>query len=209
MIRTLVLVACLSPGAALAQSTMQPPADMGAMHQMIHGQHMMSPGQHMMQGQHTSPMKPGAGQVATEPGQGAFAAIQEVVELLEADPTTDWSKVNIDALRQHLIDMDNVTLHAEVRSEDVDGGVRFIATGSGAVVGSIQRMTLAHVKVMNGIEGWTLAAAPVDGGAALTVKAPAKDLPKVKALGYIGVLTLGMHHQMHHLMIARGQNPHG
>ena len=45
MIRTLVLVACLIPGAALAQSTMQPPADMGAMHHMMHGQHMMQ-GQH-------------------------------------------------------------------------------------------------------------------------------------------------------------------
>src|SRR5437764_5713379 len=36
------------------------------------------------------------------PGQAAFGAIQEVVELLEADPTTDWAKVNIAALREHL-----------------------------------------------------------------------------------------------------------
>ena len=28
------------------------------------------------------------------------------------------------------------------------------------------------------------------------------------ALGFFGVLTLGMHHQMHHLMLARGMNPH-
>ena len=29
----------------------------------------------------------------TESGQSAFAAIHEIVELLEADPKTDWSKV--------------------------------------------------------------------------------------------------------------------
>jgi hypothetical protein len=42
--------------------------------------------------------------VPTEPGQSAFAAIQEIVVLLEAGPTTDWSKVNLEPLchrRQH------------------------------------------------------------------------------------------------------------
>lgn len=48
-----------------------------------------------------------------EAGQDAFAAIQEVV-LLEADPDTDWSRVDIDALRDHLIDMHLVTLYAKV-----------------------------------------------------------------------------------------------
>ena len=33
----------------------------------------------------------------TEAGQIAFAAIQEIVAILEADPQTDWSKVDIDA----------------------------------------------------------------------------------------------------------------
>ena len=28
------------------------------------------------------------------------------------------------------------------------------------------------------------------------------------SLGFIGVVTRGMHHQMHHLMLARGENPH-
>jgi hypothetical protein len=29
------------------------------------------------------------------PGQDAFGTIQEIVRILERDPTTDWSKVNI------------------------------------------------------------------------------------------------------------------
>ena len=48
----------------------------------------------------------------THPGQEAFGTIQEIVRILEADPITDWSKVNIGALREHLIDMDEVTLRA-------------------------------------------------------------------------------------------------
>ncbi len=46
----------------------------------------------------------------TEPGQAAFAAIQEIVARLQADPRTDWSKVDVDALRQPLINMDEVTM---------------------------------------------------------------------------------------------------
>ena len=33
------------------------------------------------------------------------------------------------------------------------------------------------------------------------------DEAKIRALGFIGVMTRGMHHQQHHLMIARGQSP--
>lgn len=35
--------------------------------------------------------------------------------MLEADSKTDWSKVDIEALRQYLIDMDNVTLRSAVK----------------------------------------------------------------------------------------------
>lgn len=144
----------------------------------------------------------------TQPGQGAFAAIQEIVEILEADRSTDWSKVNIEALRQHLIDMDNVTLRADAKSEPVDGGMRFIVSGAGAVKESIQRMVMAHAATMNGVGGWRFAASETDSGATLTVLTPAKDAGKLRGLGFIGVMTHGMHHQMHHLMLARGENPH-
>ena len=159
--------------------------------------------EHMMHGQQLG------GAVATQPGQGAFAAIQEIVEILAADPKTDWSKVNIDALRQHLIDMNNVTLAANVKNEPIDGGMRFDVTGEGPVRDSIRRMTTAHAATMNGVDGWKFEAAEIEGGASLTVHPPAKDVDKLRGLGFLGVLTLGMHHQMHHLMIARGENPHG
>lgn len=201
MIRALVLIACLVPAASLAQSTFEPPADLRAAHEMMRGQRMMQ-GQHMMDGQLGR-------EAATQPGQGAFAAIQEVVEILMADPKTDWSKVNIDALRQHLIDMNNVTLAANVKNQPIDRGVRFDVTGEGPVRNSIRRMTAAHAATMNGVGGWKFEAAEIEGGASLTVHAPAKDADKLRGLGFLGILTLGMHHQIHHLMIARGENPHG
>jgi hypothetical protein len=196
MIRALALTACLVSVAAFAQANSAPPADMKSAHDLMHGQHMMH-------GQ-----QPGAA-VATEPGQSAFAAIQEIVEILSADPKTDWSKINVDALRQHLIDMNNVTLAANVKNEAVDGGMRFDVTGDGPVRDSIRRMIMAHATTMNGTDGWTFEAAEIEGGAALTVHAPIKDVDKLHGLGLMGVLTLGMHHQTHHLMIARGENPHG
>ena len=155
------------------------------------------------QASHDHPM----GGAPTEVGQGAFAAIQEIVQLLEADPATDWSKVDIEALRRHLIDMDNVTLRADVKAEPVDGGMRFTVSGAGAVKDSIQRMVAMHAAAMNGVGDWKFAASETDVGAILTVLVPPGDAAKLRGLGFIGVMTRGMHHQMHHLMIARGENP--
>ncbi len=142
----------------------------------------------------------------TEGGQAAFAAIQEIVVALMADPATNWSDVDIEALRQHLIDMDNVTLRARVTAEDIDGGARFLVTSDDpAVTASIRRMTAAHAATMNGVEGWTLEATEIPGGAAMVATG---DAVKIRALGFIGLMTVGAHHQAHHLALARGQQPH-
>ena len=105
--------------------------------------------------------------------------------------------------------MNNVTLRANVKNEPIDGGIRFDVTGEGPVRDSIRRMTTAHAATMNGVDGWKFEAAEIEGGASLTVHPPAKDVDKLRGLGFLGVLSLGMHHQEHHLMIARGENPHG
>jgi hypothetical protein len=86
--------------------------------------------------------------------------------------------------------------------------MRFTASGSGGVRDSIQRMVLAHAAVMNGVGDWRMSAAASETGATLTVLVPEKDMMKLKALGFIGVLTRGMHHQEHHLAIAKGGHPH-
>lgn len=144
-----------------------------------------------------------------EPGQSAFAAIQEIVSILDADPHTDWSKVDIDALRRHLVDMSNVTLYAQAAASRIENGMRYAVTGKGAVRDSIRRMVAAHAKTMNGRNGWVFVAGAHPDGAVLTVTVsnPA-DLAKLSGLGFFGVMAYGMHHQTHHLMIAMGKAPH-
>ncbi|PKP68846.1 MAG: hypothetical protein CVT82_13590 [Alphaproteobacteria bacterium HGW-Alphaproteobacteria-4] len=147
--------------------------------------------------------------IPQEGGQAAFAAIAEIVARLVADPATDWTKVDGEALRQHLIDMDNVTLHAEVSATEIEGGARFDVSAVDPVVqASIRRMALAHVATMNGYLGLSLSAEPTERGAVLTATGSAAQVPMLRGLGFIGVLSLGAHHQTHHLALATGQNPH-
>ena len=144
-----------------------------------------------------------------EGGQSAFAAIAEIAALLAADPATEWKRVDIEGLRQHLIDMDNVTLHAQVEATPTDTGVRFEAwSDDPSVRASIRRMVMAHVATMDGVNGWTLTAAETERGATLGVGGEPIDTSMIRGLGFIGVMTVGMHHQVHHLAIATGQNPH-
>ena len=105
----------------------------------------------------------------TLPGQDAFGAVQEIVRILEADPKTDWSKVNLEALRQHLIDMNEVTLKADAVAKPVDGGVEIAITGSGRTLVAIQRMVPAWAATMNGYKGWATKMAPLPDGELLTV----------------------------------------
>ncbi len=142
----------------------------------------------------------------TQPGQGAFGAIQEVVRILEADPNTDWSKVNLDALRGHLIDMDEVTLHADAAVQHIAGGIEVAVTGKGRTLEAIRRMVPEDARHLNGTNGWTVATAPLADGVSLTVTASdPRQVAIIRGLGFAGVLASGGYHPMHHLMIARGE----
>jgi hypothetical protein len=94
-------------GIAFAQTVPDQPLHhpMGPDHQqmMQSGQHPMGSGEmgEMMRQHHSAmPMGNQAGIHAASttpllPGQDAFGAIQEIVQILDADPKTDWSKVNL------------------------------------------------------------------------------------------------------------------
>jgi hypothetical protein len=141
----------------------------------------------------------------TEGGQSAFAAIAEIVKLLEADPNTDWSKVNLERLRLHLRDMDLVT----VTSAPTAGGAIFTVRGTGETVGAIKRMTGAHVSMVEMTGGPRLARTELADGVRLVVTVRDGDVrsgeARIRALGFIGLMTVGDHHSMHHLMLARGE----
>jgi hypothetical protein len=147
--------------------------------------------------------------VPTMPGQDAFGAVQEIVRILEADPKTDWSKVALEALRQHLVDMNEVTLRAAAVATKIDGGLAITVTGSGRTLAAIKRMVPAHAAAINGLHGWSATAAPAPDGVRLTVTASdPNEVRHIRGLGFIGLMASGGHHQPHHLAMARGEFSH-
>jgi len=146
---------------------------------------------------------------APQSGQAAFAAISEVVKKLKADSTTDWSKVNIEALRQHLIDMDDVVMRASAKATNVDGGVSLDITGTGKVAGAIKRMGAMHAMALNEEGEYAAKSSEIEGGVRLVVTAKTagdvKTVARIRGLGFAGMLAEGDHHAMHHLMLAKGE----
>ncbi len=175
---------------------------------LVGSQETAKPGmQHMAGMKHDAPVaRPTLG------GQAAFAAIGEIVKLLDADSTTDWSTVNLEALRQHLIDMDLVTLRSRVRETPTEGGVVLAVTGDAQVAPAIRRMLGAHAQMLSEMTTYHAVANEIADGMRLTVTARnatnARDVARLRGLGFIGLMTEGEHHSAHHLMIARGMGAH-
>ncbi|HUQ83314.1 MAG TPA: hypothetical protein VM076_19325 [Gemmatimonadaceae bacterium] len=151
-----------------------------------------------------------AGPASAAPaGQDAFATIAAVIAVLEADSTTNWSKVNIEALRQHLIVMNDVTLGARAAQAPVPGGARMDVTGDGRVATSIRAMLHAHAPQLDALGTYRAQVEDIPGGARLTVTAAkagdAATEARIRGLGFVGLLTLGAHHAQHHAALARGE----
>jgi hypothetical protein len=183
------LVALLVPSVAWAQgATTHDRAEHSTMHAGMHA----------------------AASLPSEAGQDAFAAIAEIVLLLQADPETDWSKVDIGALREHLVDMDELTLNAVAREEPVPGGVQIEVTGEGRTLRAIRNMVPAHAAELAKLEGWQAEAATRDDGARLTVTSTdPRQQAQIRGLGFFGLMATGAHHQTHHWAMATGQPMHG
>lgn len=148
-------------------------------------------------------------QLPTQGGQGAFAAIAEIVAMLKADTSTDWSKVNLERLRLHLVDMDLVILRSRVAATPVTGGAQFVVRGTGETIGAIKRMTGAHVTMVRNSGGPRVVRTELVGGVRLivTVDDPSDTaaVAKLRGLGFIGLMVSGDHHPAHHLALARGE----
>lgn len=158
---------------------------------------------------HAGPGAPPGAVLPTLPGQDAFGAIQEIVAILEADPATDWSRVDLAALREHLIDMNEVTLHAVARQRDIASGVVIEVTGTGRTREAIRRMIPAHAAELTASGPWQVAGEAMANGARLTVTSRDEaEVTRIRALGFIGIMATGAHHQPHHLAIARGELRH-
>lgn len=144
-----------------------------------------------------------------EAGQSAFAATAEIVTLLSNDPQTDWSKVNIAALRQHLVDMNALFLEADVSATPLPDGWRYQVAGAGTVVRAIQAMVPAHAVELDKMDNWSASARKTTTGAELTVTSSSASVQqKIEGLGFFGLMATGAHHQPHHLAMATGKSMH-
>lgn len=160
--------------------------------------------------QHT-PSQDATAAVLSRPGNDIFGAIQEALRKLESDPTTDWKKVNLEALRLHLLDMRCITENVEVIAQKpIDKGIEIMvrATQPGAIP-ALDRVFNAHPKILKSETGWDMTATKDKDKYKLRVTTDdAAQVDKLRGLGYIGVMATGNHHAAYHWALARGQAPH-
>jgi len=161
---------------------------------------------------HRSPDSSHAGSpVLQAPGQSVFGAVQEAVRELEADSTTDWSEVDVGALHRHLLDMHRVAVHVTVEENTpIQNGLRLtVRPTTEATRESLTRVLDAHPHMLRQETGWTMEVENAGDEYVLrTTTADAAEVDKIRALGYMGLLAYGSHHQHHHWHLVRGRHPH-
>ena len=202
----LLIALVVSGSVALAQEQAQQGPTKRPMGNGMSNEQMQMMHQQMVEGSQTSDTT-----TPTMPGQDAFDAIQEIVRILEADPKTDWSKVNLEALRQHLVDMSELTIKADAVTKQIDGGLEVTVTGTGRTVEAIQRMVpaQAHQVDQTHLNGWSAKTEPLPSGVLLTVTSgDPQQVQHIRGLGFIGFMASGEHHQAHHLAMAKGEFMH-
>jgi hypothetical protein len=162
-----------------------------------------------MHAQHMRAMHGMAVSGPTLPGHDAFGAIAEIVRILEADPATDWTKVDLERLRQHLIDMNEVTLRSAVKQVSIPDGLAMEITGVGRTEQAIRAMVVPHAGELDRMPEWSARTESIAGGVRLIVVTKKPEDPKVLArirgLGFAGLMTEGAHHHAHHLAMAKGE----
>jgi hypothetical protein len=162
-----------------------------------------------MHAQHMRAMQGMTAGVPMMPGQDAFGAIAEIVRLLDADPATDWAKVDIERLRQHLIDMNEVVLRSAVKQTPITGGLAMEITGTRRTEQAIRAMVVPHAGELDRLLSFSARTESIPGGVRLTVIArnpdDAKVVARIRGLGFAGLITEGAHHQAHHLAMAKGE----
>jgi len=109
----------------------------------------------MMNHEHKMEMSGGG---LTEAGNDAFGTIQEVIAKLNNNPNTDWEKVNLEALRQHLLDMNDMTLNVEVISQKpIRNGMKAIVRPTTARAAlALERVFKANPTQLKREAGWTI-----------------------------------------------------
>ena len=117
----------------------------------------------------------------------------------------EWGSAEITVLRRHLGGMELVTTEADVIHSVRPAGIRFESQGAPRVLEAIRAMVPAHAPFLAAETGWEVTTEDFGDGVALLVDG---DSDQIQCLGCFGLMTIGAHHQEHHLMIAKGAPPH-
>lgn len=145
----------------------------------------------------------------TERGDATFAAITEIVQILGQDPETDWSRVNIEALRTHLVDMSVLISDAIVVTDVTPKGITMQVSRTGRAGEAVSRMVPAHGPVLAFETGWASEISIGDEAITWTVTALTEaQAQQIKALGFFGLMATGDHHRAHHIAIAKDSPSH-
>lgn len=174
----------------------------------VFGQHDHQPKTNHNQNQHSSklpdtPLK--------QTGSDVFDAMQEVIEQLKADPNTDWAKVNLESLRQHLIDMKAFTESVEVLEQQaIENGIKMLVKPeTPRAAKALENMLTMHPKMMKMERNWEMKASKNGEIWEITCTTPdPKEVDLLRGLGYIGIIVEGAHHQVHHWMMSTGKGHH-
>ncbi len=148
--------------------------------------------------------------VLTEAGNDIFGTIQEVITALNNNHNTNWSKVNLEALRQHLLDMDDMIRNTKViKQTPINNGIKILVQPTTPrAFESLSRVFNAHPVQLKLETGCEMNVKKQYKQYLLTITGNKADTNKIRGLGYIGLMAYGKHHQVHHISIATGQNPH-
>ena len=160
------------------------------------------------QGPHHDAMEQGE---LTEAGNSIFATVQEVIRRLQQDPDTDWSKVDLEGLRQHLLDMKDIAENVEVVDQRrmPNGVTLVVAPLTTRADEALERVLSAHPEQLRRETGWEMIVGRQgDQFRITTTSEDPDDTAIINGLGYIGLMAYGNHHQAHHWAMGSGKNPH-
>lgn len=160
-------------------------------------------------GGHGGHMSAASSGMPVEAGQSAFAATAEIVAMLQSSDATDWSRVDITTLRNHLVDMNALMMNTSVTHEVVDGGMRAIIRGTPEVLAAVKRMVPAHSQMLKASHSFALEFDSQSNEAVWLVTTDDDALvDQIRGLGFYGLMATGSHHQPHHLAVATGNPMH-
>ena len=165
---------------------------------------------HHDKGMHHSTQKTAKQGKLTEAGNDIFGTIAETIKVLNANPNTDWSKVDLETLRQHLLDMRDMSENIKIHSQTpIKNGLKInLSPTTWRAKQALKRIFMGHPILLKKETGWVMTSILDNNTYTLIITGKASDVDKIRGLGYIGIMANGNHHQPHHLSMARGQNPH-